>query len=153
MTTFLRYGKTLARHAQMSSILRSTIDTAWIGLSGDDGRATMDVNPAAGRTISAAPRYRLNIRWEHAMRIFPMRIFITIVSLFILAASPVLAKPASCELSPAAEDRNEAGWAEREAQARITDGDYEGAVQAQHQADVDRQQAERYELTERAAKR
>jgi hypothetical protein len=39
--------------------------------------------------------------------------------------------------------RNDAQWAEQEAQARITDGDYDGAVQAQQQADTEWQLAER----------
>jgi hypothetical protein len=80
-----------------------------------------------------------------------MRIVVAI-PLFMLAASPVLAKPPPGDPSPAALDRNEADWAEREAQARITDGDYDGAVEAQRQADAERHAAEHYEMTARAAK-
>ena len=81
-----------------------------------------------------------------------MRIAVAI-PLFMLVASPVLAKPGPDNASPAAVDRNEADWAEREAQARITDGDYDGAVRAHGQADADRHEAERYEAMARAAKR
>jgi hypothetical protein len=82
----------------------------------------------------------------------PMRIIVAI-PLFMLVASPVLAEPPPGDPSPAALDRNEADWAEREAQARITDGDYEGAVEAQRQADADRRAAERCEMIARAGRR
>ncbi|HQT78699.1 MAG TPA: hypothetical protein PLD10_16715 [Rhodopila sp.] len=44
-------------------------------------------------------------------------------------------------------DRNEARWAEWEADARIADGDYEGAVQAEAQARIDRRRADREDLS------
>ena len=47
--------------------------------------------------------------------------------------------------------RNAARWAEIEAQERITEGDYEGAVRAQEQADAERRSAERLEASDRAA--
>ena len=47
--------------------------------------------------------------------------------------------------------RNAARWAELEAQGRITEGDYEGAVRAQEQADMERRSAERLEASQRAA--
>jgi hypothetical protein len=53
----------------------------------------------------------------------------------------------------AAADRNQAAWEEWEAQARVTDGDYDGAVQAEQRANEEQQQAERLELAARAAKR
>ena len=47
--------------------------------------------------------------------------------------------------------RNAAGWAELEVQGRITEGDYEGAVRAQEQANIERRSAKRLEASERAA--
>ncbi len=49
--------------------------------------------------------------------------------------------------SSAAIEANAARWAELDAQARMTDGDYDGAVQAEQTADVNRKHAE--ELTAR----
>jgi hypothetical protein len=80
-----------------------------------------------------------------------MRISVAI-SLFLLAALPGFAQRSTVEMSPAA-DRNEARWAEWEAQARITDGDYDGAVQAEQQADVERHEADRQEMMDRSSKR
>jgi hypothetical protein len=62
-----------------------------------------------------------------------------VVSFLVLAAMPAFARSDPAGTIPASS--NDAGWAEWEAQARITDGDYDGAVQAQQQADIDRQQA------------
>lgn len=54
--------------------------------------------------------------------------------------------------NPAADvARNAARWAELEAQGRMTEGDYEGALRAQEQADIERRSAERLEATQRAA--
>lgn len=50
-------------------------------------------------------------------------------------------------------DTDEARWAEWEAQSRISDGDYEGAVQAQRQADANRQEADRREMLARRPQR
>jgi hypothetical protein len=80
-----------------------------------------------------------------------MRIFL-VIPILQLAAVPAFAEPSSVETNPAAV-RNEAGWAEWEAQARITDGDYDGAVQAERQADVDRDAADRQEAIDRSSKR
>ena len=57
--------------------------------------------------------------------------------------------PAAAPASDVA--RNAARWAELEAQARITEGDYEGAVRAQEHADIERRSAEQLEASERAA--
>jgi hypothetical protein len=80
-----------------------------------------------------------------------MRI-ILVIPLLLLAAVPAVAEGSSAETNPAA-DRNQARWAEWEAQARITDGDYDGAVQAERQADSDRDAADRQEAIDRSSKR
>jgi hypothetical protein len=71
--------------------------------------------------------------------------------LFILAAAQTLDGPAATDPDPAAA-RNQAGWADREAQARITDGDYDGALQAQRQANADRRVAAQEERREQSSK-
>jgi hypothetical protein len=76
----------------------------------------------------------------------PMRIYFAI-SLLMLLAIAGFAQPNPAEQSPAAADRNEARWADWEAQARIADGDYDGAVQAEQQADTARYQADRHDTT------
>jgi hypothetical protein len=69
----------------------------------------------------------------------------------LLAAAPCLAQPDTAIPRPpeasnlpptAAEERNAARWADRDAEERVTDGDYDGAVQAEHQANVDRHEAD-----------
>jgi hypothetical protein len=76
-----------------------------------------------------------------------------VVPILMLALSPTPARPDTADLSPAAaENRNDARWAEWEAQARITEGDYDGAIKAQRQADADRQQAAQKELLARRSK-
>ncbi len=63
-------------------------------------------------------------------------------SVALLGSVPVVAQPGDRSSSTEdAAERNEAGWADWEAQARITDGDYDGAVQAERQADADRREA------------
>jgi hypothetical protein len=63
----------------------------------------------------------------------------------LLLASPLLIGRVSAQspVADAAQHRNEAQWAEQEAEARMTDGDYDGAVLAQQQANADWQQADR----------
>jgi hypothetical protein len=46
--------------------------------------------------------------------------------------------------------RDDARWADLEAQRRATDGDYDGAVQAHQQAEQDLQEARREEMLEQA---
>jgi hypothetical protein len=72
----------------------------------------------------------------------------------VLIALPGLAQSASPETSPstANAERNDARWADWEAQGRIAEGDYDGAVQAKQQADAVRAKADREELAARAAK-
>jgi hypothetical protein len=68
------------------------------------------------------------------------------VSLVILTAAGGPARPDPPAPGASADaDRNAARWDEWDAQARITEGDYDGAVQAARQADADRQQADRQE--------
>jgi hypothetical protein len=74
-----------------------------------------------------------------------MRISLAIPLLSVIAAS-TFAHPGSAAPSPTPADRNETRWAEWEAQARITDGDYDGAVQAEQQANVTRHEADRPEI-------
>jgi hypothetical protein len=72
----------------------------------------------------------------------------------LLIAGPGVAQPAPADISPPLSiDRNQARWAEWEAQARMTDGDYDGAVQAQQQAEFDRREADRQEMLARTSKR
>jgi len=68
-------------------------------------------------------------------------------------AEPRAVDPSATDPSAAAADRNDARWAELEAQARITDGDYDGAVQAEQQANADRHNADRHELMARPSPR
>lgn len=63
---------------------------------------------------------------------------VLIIPLLALTAAACAEPPT---INPAAE-ANEAGWAELDAQARITEGDYDGALQAEHRAEVARQHAE-----------
>jgi hypothetical protein len=65
----------------------------------------------------------------------------------LLAVAPGFARPDPPGISPAATaEREAARWAEWEAQARITDGDYDGAIQAQQQAQADRWEVARQEM-------
>ncbi len=64
------------------------------------------------------------------------------VPLLLLTALPVAARCEPAAPGTAAADRNEARWADWEAQSRMVDGDYDGAVQAERQADADRRDAE-----------
>jgi hypothetical protein len=75
----------------------------------------------------------------------------------VLSTMPASADPGSVDPSAAgsslavqgAADRNTARWAELEAQARITDGDYDGAIQAERQADAERRKADYHQLIAR----
>jgi hypothetical protein len=49
-------------------------------------------------------------------------------------------------------DRDEARWADLEAQRRATDGDYDGAVQAHQQAEQALQEAERQQNLEQSGR-
>ena len=87
----------------------------------------------------------------------------TAVGVLMLLAMPAVAEPAvenpgaaapsSADSGAAAADRDAARWAELEAQARITDGDYDGAVQAEQQAGKDRLRAGRSQLMVRPTQR
>jgi len=52
--------------------------------------------------------------------------------------------------SPAQLDRDAARWADLEAQSRVTDGDYDGAVQAHQQAEQKMQEARRQQTMGRS---
>ena len=72
----------------------------------------------------------------------------------MLIALPGFAQSERPGISPSVSaGRNETNWAEWEAQARMTDGDYDGAVQAERQAEAERKKADQQELAERAPKR
>lgn len=72
------------------------------------------------------------------------------VSMLLLVAAPCAAQRNSQSTMPLiATARDEALWAEWEAQARITEGDYDGAVQAERQADADRQKVDEQEAEQR----
>jgi hypothetical protein len=81
-----------------------------------------------------------------------MRIFFTLALLALMTAQ-AFADPGPVDPGPVSADRNQANWAELEAQARIADGDYDGAVQAEQQADADRHEADRHEQVARSSKR
>jgi len=67
----------------------------------------------------------------------------------MLAMLPLAARADPPTVSPsAATAANEARWADLDAQSRVTEGDYEGAVQAEQHANAARKQAE--ELTAQA---
>ncbi len=92
-----------------------------------------------------------------------MRVVFAVPVAVLLIAAPSLAWPAQAQteavppaqtqrpgISPsAATDRNEAEWADLEAQARMTDGDYDGALQAEKQAQIARSRAAQQELAAR----
>jgi hypothetical protein len=79
----------------------------------------------------------------------PIFAFLTLM----LVATAAFAEPDVPDRRPIAADRDQASWAECEAQARITDGDYDGAVQAQLQADRDRHEVDRREMIARSSRR
>jgi hypothetical protein len=77
--------------------------------------------------------------------------YIAAGALALLATGPVLAQPGpEAEGPSAAIARNNANWAEWEADKRVTEGDYDGAVQAQARADADRRAAQRMDAYARA---
>lgn len=55
--------------------------------------------------------------------------------------------------SSAGRNTDKAAWADWEAQARMTDGDYDGAVVAEQQANAERREADLQELLARSSKR
>jgi hypothetical protein len=72
---------------------------------------------------------------------------------FAVAVLMVTINPAAVRSDPPATAAGTAArWAETEAQSRITNGDYDGAIQAEHEAQADRQEAER-ETAGRSPKR
>ena len=76
------------------------------------------------------------------------------VPFFCLMSASGFAQSPQPGISPSsATDRNEARWADLEAQARMTDGDYDGAVQAEKRAEAARSKAEQQEMTDRSSKR
>jgi hypothetical protein len=85
-----------------------------------------------------------------------MRVVI-LIPILLVAALPERALPnppipgPSAATEPNAAEANAADWADWDAQARITDGDYDGAVQAEQLAQAARKQAD--ELATRATKR
>ncbi len=77
-----------------------------------------------------------------------------VIPLLMVMAYPGVSRSAPTGDSPAvAADRNQARWADWEAQARMAEGVDEGAVQAEHQAETDRHEADRQEMLARAWKR
>lgn len=65
---------------------------------------------------------------------------------FSFLTLPAFGQPIGPAADPAVDAaRREATWADLEARRRISDGDYEGAVRAQAQADANRRAAERLE--------
>lgn len=72
------------------------------------------------------------------------------VALLMVLVTPTFGRPEPSVSSSAAAASSDARWAEWEAQSRITDGDYDGAIQAEQQAQADRRQAERRRLPDRS---
>jgi hypothetical protein len=67
----------------------------------------------------------------------------SLIPMLILLLLPAAARPDPTDIGPSAKPGyNEANWADWDAQARMTDGDYDGAVQAKQQADAARKAAE-----------
>jgi hypothetical protein len=67
----------------------------------------------------------------------------SLIPMLILLLLPAAACPDPTNISPSAKPGyNEANWADWDAQARMTEGDYDGAVQAKQQADAARKAAE-----------
>jgi hypothetical protein len=67
----------------------------------------------------------------------------SLIPILILALLPVGARPDPSDLTPSARpEYNEANWADWDAQARMTDGDYDGAVQAEQRAAAARKAVE-----------
>jgi hypothetical protein len=106
-------------------------------------------NPAGGNEL----RWPAKRSWQAFERNPPMRVaFAMLVLILIALAGAVRADPPGIGPSASA-DRNEANWADWDAQARITEGDYDGAVQAAKRAEAKRQQADREELAARTVKK
>ncbi len=82
--------------------------------------------------------------------------FAFLMVLFLAISNPSFGQPeTSNQMPPTANDqaqfeRDEARWADLEAQRRATDGDYDGAVQAHQQAEQALQEVNRGQPTERS---
>ncbi len=76
---------------------------------------------------------------------------VVLLTLALIVSDPSRGQPDAA--APAAKeaqvDRDDARWAELEAQRRATDGDYDGAVQAHQQAEQALQEADRRHTIER----
>jgi hypothetical protein len=84
----------------------------------------------------------------------PMRgVFAVPVLMLTVVMSGLAQADATSPEAVATSDRDAARWAELEAQARVTDGDYDGAIQAQAQADADQHAAAQQEKLARSQKR
>ena len=92
------------------------------------------------RLLRGSRRSRRRTRDAHAGAACITLAFTLMVS--ILQASALTATTDESP-PPAERAQNEAGWAQQEAERRATDGDYDGAVQAQREADALRAQANR----------
>src|SRR6187402_3422465 len=76
----------------------------------------------------------------------------TLIAILALALLPASAGSNPPDMNSAARTQNDAAdWAEWDARARITQGDYDGAAQAQQHAAVARRQAD--QLASRAPRR
>jgi hypothetical protein len=76
----------------------------------------------------------------------------SLIPALMLLALPTIAYPDPPTTNPSpATEYNEANWADWDAQARIAEGDYDGAIQAEQQAKATRKQAD--ELATRSTKR
>jgi hypothetical protein len=82
-----------------------------------------------------------------------MRITLALCLLTLPVALDFARPGAGDEAPSVTADQNAANWADREAQARVMDGDYDGAVQAQLEADSDRHAAARHTTLARSSKR
>jgi hypothetical protein len=85
------------------------------------------------------------VRWT-VMRIDLIRPVFPLAAALLLVAAPQSGAMTPAVDPPAAQEQRaqeQAGWAGLEAERRATDGDYDGAVQAQQEAERDLQAANR----------
>ncbi len=81
---------------------------------------------------------------------------ISLLAVFLAVSSPSFGQPERATqgeptaASEAQYDRYEAHWADLEAERRMTDGDYDGALQAHRQAEQDLGEAQRQQTNEQA---
>ena len=75
------------------------------------------------------------------------------MTLLALISVPCLGQPVrSDDSAAAADERSAARWADQEAESRMIEGDYDGAVQANQQADAARNEGQQQDRLARPPK-